>query len=561
MKISPRLGIMQKHRQVLTQKIEQLIATQNSWEARRRGPAACYDYRYPEAYYLNLKHRCQTLSRKNKLSAGEREEIINAALAHSYYSHLNLIFSQPDLENYSTRQPAPGEYWERIVQSLKRGAYYQKIQPAPRQAQKYFQQALARTRATRAGGMALRNSLLPQVYDYLAIALEARRLFSQAETCLTRALTLGRENRTEPHMIKHLYIKRALLRRRTGALREALEDLTAAAAWRTDYFRERTVFDLDDVIYWEKAKIYLEMKDYRAAQKMLTQLMNVCELNYRPRAPGAVPRCLLRETLKNHHAALAAKQAAARGKDLPLVLEPDSFPELPSNYDIFQVNTYCPNYQDFIALIYAQDNKSAQDWEYIVAYRLSRLGDKRPYEKLIAPYVRREGGNDKEWLRAALQNFYYRRDYSTTMHILDQHLAQTPDCGGFELAAKVHLARGDYKAALKYLARGQALVKKLCPGGAPEKAYSGQRKMYLLLQGIAAARMHKGAPARRDFAAALKIDAATEDSYRRVDDLIYWELARLELRAGNRAAALGYFKKIYHHEVINEYWAFLLNEH
>ena len=559
MKNSLRVRALQKHRQALTQKIEQVIATQNSWETRCYGPAVCYDNRHPEAHYLNLKHRCQTLGRKNKLSAGERQEIINAALGYSYYPHLYLIFHHADLKNYVPAKTAPGAYEEKIIQLLKRGAYCKIIARAPLHAQKYFQQALAHPPPVK--NMEVRNCMLPQIYDYLSIALEARRQFPQAEKCLTRALALGRKTRVDTCMIKYQYIKRALLRRRAGALRLALQDLSAAATWRTDYFRALTVFDLDEVIYWEKAKIFMLLKDYESAQKMLGQLWAICELNYYPPETAAVPRGLLLETLKNSRAALSAQKSAVPEEGLPAPTAPRSFPELPTNYDTFQVNTYCPAYQDFIAKLHARAPKSTQDWEYIVAYRFSRLGDKRPYEKLIAPTARTAAENDKDWLCPALQNFYCRRDYRATLRVLEQPLAQSPHCVGFELAAKAHLAQGDYPAALMCLEQGQALIKKLCPPGAAKKGYAAQIKMYLLLQGIAAAKIDQLTAARRACAAALKIVAPAEDTYRRMDDLLYWELARLELRAENHSAALGYLRKIHNVGVIREYLEFLLNEH
>ena len=560
MKISPPLQVLQKHRRTLTSTIERLILTQNSLESRRAGAAACYDNRHPEAYYLKLKNRCETLRMKNKLTACERQEVINAALGYSYHPHLYLIFSSKDLKNFSVRQPAPAEYWETIVQSIKRGTYYQIIAPAPRRAEKYFRQALRRTHPAHTKGKQLTSNLLPPAYDYLSMALEARRLFPQAEECLTRALELGINGGNAEHMTKYQYIKRAQLRVRAGALCAALGDLTAAAAWRTDYFRAVTVFDLEEVIYWEKAKIFMLLKDYGAAQKMLTQLLNICELNYHPPDNAAVPRLFLLQTIKNHHAALRGEKKAGPGKNLPADTMAAAQPELPTNYDTFQVNTDCPDYQNFIAKIHAQDTKSFKDWEYIVAYRLSRLGDKRPYEKLLAPFARKPALDGTEWLVAALQNFYHKRDYPGTIRVLKRHLPQTPDCVGFELAAKAHLAQGDYKSALKYLSRGQALVKKLLAQGAAEKSYRGQIKMYHLLQGIAAAKINKLDRARGELAAALKLDAGWEDSYRRNDDLAYWELARLELRAENIPAAIRNLKKIYNRRVIDGVWEGLNEE-
>ena len=505
-----------------------------------------------------MERRTRALQTQKKLSLEECEEAINQALGWKYYQGICEDLREENLENLARKKSGPEDSLSRHAVLLRTALYHFKIKGTPAAAENYLNQALALVPAAAPLSRIEKAVYRPALYEYLSLIAEERGQLALAHKYLSQALQRPLENINEHYKVKYQLLKRALLAIRLQDPQGALNDLTRALTIRPTGRRpEIDIFYLDDLILWEQTKVHQRHGARRPAQQKLVELINICKLNYNPpnKARGVLSRDGLLTLLTNYQAHLAA---LTPGRTAPKHQTPPQGPELPDNYDSFQVNAKCPIYQNFIVRTRAKKNKTAQDWEYLVAYEFSRYSLCRPYDCVLsatqitpAPAVLQ-----KAW-RAGVEEFFIQRNYIRARKAISVALKKTPDYLGYELAAKANMALGDYAAALAGLTEGIKQAQKNRRHLPWAAATPEQIKVYHLLRGIAYAQMHDPVAAEVEFAAGLRIPLILDNFFPKLNDLFYWERAKVRKASGQRAAALGDLENIKQNQVVKEFLVFL----
>ena len=562
MSIIAHRKLLESRRRLLQRQLKNLQALQRGCTATapdRMGPlSVCYDNRHKKTYYQNWERRTRALQAQKNLSLEECEEVINQALGWKYYQGICEDLREENLENPAAKKTSPESSLSEHAALLRTALYHFKIKGAPKVAENYLNQALTLSSGPALWGRIESTVYRSALYEYLSLVAEERGQLALADKYLSQALQRPLENINEHYKIKYQYLKRALLAIRQQDPQRALTDLARALTMRpTGRRREIDIFYLDDLILWEQTKVHRRQGRRRPAQQKLVELINMCKLNYNPpnKAIGVLSQDELLALLTKYQGHLAT---TALGRVAPQYQTPPPGPELPDNYGSFQVNAKCPIYQNFIVRTRAKKNKTAQDWKYLVAYEFSRHSLCRPYECVLGPTQVTPAALvlQTTW-RAGVEEFFIQRNYIHARQVITAALKKTPDYLGYELAAKVNMALGDYAAALASLTEGITQAQKNRCHQPLEAATPEQVKVYHLLRGIAYAQMRDPVAADAEFGAGLRIHLILDDFFPKLNDLFYWERAKVRKAAGQRTAALKDLENIKQNPVVKEFSVFL----
>ena len=564
-----RQEILYKQREGMQQALSHLAQQRAAVELRvsfeRKGrpagclPYTCYDNRHSEEYLKLLEEHVAEFHEKNSLALWERAKMIDQALGYAHYRNFypdlwdNNLTLPPPLKNHTSRVE------DKILRLMKLGLRELKITSDYPKATRLLMDALKQTQRAPALSQSSKAILLPALYDYLAMATEPQLYIAAACKFLTLAIEGYEQRPADARITKYVRLRRAYLHLWLGNPGAALVDLNQALTWRGRSAGREDIFILDEIIYWEKAKVFIEQNQYACAITALHELINACQLNYKRRdvTPAALPKATLITEILNLIETLSQKPPIKPGVPLPGYAPRRSRPEARSNYDSFQVNAKCVEYQAFIAKIHAAPRKTDRDWQYLAVYEFSRYGNNRTYEAAIPIRAGGETIGPDNWWTPGVRLFYLERDYRAAAQFFTNYLTQTPDFLGYELAAKAQLALGDYSAALKYSTKGIALLKKSVARRATDFLEEAQFKIYHLLRAVAYINLGKPARAEAEFAAGLRRRRAQFERIDKIHSLLHWERARLRLTQKNYNGALHDLKKIEGNIAVQKYLKFL----
>ena len=412
MNSTPQEKNLEKQRAELTRMIDAVVTAQAELTVETRPAEArqelCYDARHPKSYYEKFEQRCKKLRQQSELSLAEREIILNQALGYASYHDIHREHIEKRLiESYQAHRaaragtPPTSPPPKLVVQSRRRGRenssnhaetappmrpqrrlnhgmpqprhrfdrepgmlidlalYHIKIKPSLDQAMKYLLEA--RT-VMQADPEQFHNEAHAgaRLYNHLSVVAEEQDQPAQAREYLTSAIGCAERYDKSQRLIKGLHIKRALLHRRLGDPTAALQDLDRALAHRCDYYEEVNMFAQDELIHWEKTKIFVQQKNYPQAAACLQQLRHVCQLNYHDdeKLAGRPARTELLRQVDAYEAAIPPMKRLAGERWLTEYRRAEVLPERPANYDSFQVNVKCPVYLKFIAKLQAQNTQN-----------------------------------------------------------------------------------------------------------------------------------------------------------------------------------------------------------
>ena len=402
------------------------------------------------------------------------------------------------------------------------GLHHFKIKNAPVEAVACLRRALTKvSNAYILQKRRLRGSK-QEIYDYLSMVFEGNNLRGPARKYLDLAIKAGETLKHDPDLLKYQYIKRALLHAHARRFHPALADLTHALALRPICYADTSVFFLDDVIYWEQAKILKALKNYPAARAAVAQVINLCQLNYKG-APAAA-RPLLLGTLKKYHTHLVGIKTAARRRRAST---PPVNAERPENYDSFQVNSKCPIYLDFIAGIHAKPIKSLRDWEYLAAYKFSRYTDKRSYEAFVPDQRVAPEPADPRIGKRGLQYFYVERAYSAAEQFFAAALKTAPNLELYELCARAQIAGGNYSAAVATLTQLLTHIQHLEDTKSADYFINERKMLCRLMRGVAYAKINETVTAWTDFTTGLTHHVIRPHQYSKIYNMLLWERGKI----------------------------------
>ena len=554
--ISPQLQALTTHRHTLAHTLGQLSRV-GAWgyDYTPRAPV-CYDNRYPTDYYRQRKNRSAKLLAKNNRSQADFIEIINQGLADDCQNGMHPELHELVFITAANKKPRPTDPQDIIGWLLAQAAGSLKLQTAPPTAQKYLNEALARFTATPAKGNWDIELARAHNYKYQAMLAEAQHDFGAAQRYLTQAITAAyRSARPQGADLKYLYLRRALTHGHTKQYGAALRDLAQALTYHRGPISTTPTHRIDKLIYWERVKIFLRLKDFVSAHKNLDCLINLTVLKRSPgTGPFTSPPRALAQIMTEFSATLPPPRSGARPLDIPGYCPRIAHPEAPANYLSYQVNAKCPRYQAFIAQIYRAPQKSLRDWEYLVVYEFTLLGDyERKYDNDISPTPPVILANPPRWWIPGLQAFYLDRDYRAADKFFTQELKKHPCLEGYELAAKTKLALGKYRAAVPLLSAALSLREKFRTENPNIFWNSDMPNTYLLLRGIAQAKTQNRPAALKDFTAA--IDTYKPEIYDKLKDILHWERARVYMEQGELSSAIKDLQAIKQNKAVIKYLA------
>ena len=529
---------LEKQRRIVAQKIKAVAAMLQQLKLPTVVPGI-YDNRHPEAVYKKLEQRAAQLQKRKNLTAPEQEELLNQLLGLPYYQNFYADFHEVRAAAPPKIEHAREEPFRGLFHAIARGLHCFKVKNSPDAALECLR--LARRKSC--GWSILENGRLrgskAEIYDYMAMILEGGGVRGEARKYLDWSIGEGEPNNNNPDLQKYQYIKRALLQVQDKQFLAALTDLAHALTIRPVMYVDTSIFWLDEVIYWEQAKIFKALKDYSAAAACVAQVIHLSQLNRKNSAAG--PGAVLLRTLKKYQAQLAAEKPVS---PLQIYHAAAARAERRENYDSFQVNSKCPVYLKFIASIHEKPEKSFRDWEYLAAYKFSRHIDKRSYESSVpSNRVAPEGdvsGIDKR----GLQYLYLERNYEAAAEVFSAALKKQRHNQLYELCARAQIASGNYKAAVA------TLTNVISPRTPPAKFdlnnmfENNTQKFCRLMRGVAWSKINHPQAAREDFTAGLAYPVAPGRSYPKVHNMLLWERAKLARTQGETALAVADLKLI-----------------
>ena len=557
MTISCQRKILEKQRRVVSDKIKSITAAIRDLDRPvitvSDFPAVCYDNRHNKEYYKNHKTLINSLIRKTTITPRGREEIINGVLRDKYYNNFYPGFCDVKFTLRSNRKPGASH---NVFKLVNRGLYYLKVKKLPAVAKEYFTQAMAAEPGVHIYARGNERISKQLIYDYLSIAAEFQRELPQAIKYLADAIKEGEKYTVEYNLTKYQYIKLALLQAREKHYNIALQNLSHALNIRPYFNISINIFDMDEIIYWEQAKIFKQMNESKAAKASMNKLINSCILNFKDN-DNLLPEDSLLVHLKNYRDSL--RKSIARSKIRVDAMPPLEKPESISNYDSFQVNSKCSVYQNYVAKIKMKAKKNLRDYEYLIAFEFSKYLDKRMYEHATAPAKwRKNNPKYKQWVPGT-QYFYIERDYAKAARVFDGGLKNYDGFLNYELASRAQLAMRNYKSAITVLTKGiSRLQKDSGYNGWLSLTYSEQMKLYLFMRGFSYAKCNQAPLAMEDYAAGLQVNKDMPSNRpEKIHHMLLWERARLWFDLKNTKAAVNCLKKIKHNSTIREYIAAL----
>ena len=541
--------ILENHRLGLARTLESLVSDRETIEIQKPGGSFehfCCDNRHLPDYYKKYEAYINELWKKPKRSISDYEKIIDHALTSKYHN-----FSYHDMNDERLHRlekaKIPGGWAQLAHFKLMNQALVElKLKNSPAQGQLYLTQALNALQNDPPINAMEHMITKTWLYDYSAMCAEAQSAWKNANTFLSQAITAAETCRENQWLrnLKYLYIRRAAVHRQQNNPRAALRDLGQALTYRQEQaFGLGNICTKDEIIFWEKVKIYVAEKDYPAARKNLTILINLTKINLNCWTPNIRPPPHQPVLLTLKELAIRLRPAKATPISRLKASERTALPEPSRNYDSFQVNVKCPGYQAFIAKINSKKRKTLRDWEYLVAYCFGLTSENSEYEKDIPPRPTLARGHETHWWVPGVHALYLDRDYEAAIQLFADQVAQKPTPMGYELLAKAQIAAGDYKGALPILTRGISEMESAL-GACPDNVQSiVQLKNYLLMRGSVYAKMKKIAAARRDYT--YRLESKKSYNLGKLQDRILWERARLSLAEGDPAAARKDLKQIH----------------
>ena len=519
----------------------------------------CYDNRKSKRYFDICEDRALELREKTTLIRDEQTKVIDQALGYVYYRNFYPDLLEENLTQGGVLENYSAEPENKIIDLIRLGLRELKTNDNPEIATWHLMDALGQTLNSSRIADFHQKRLIPALYDYLAMAAEKQQYIARACEYLTLAIKSHEERQSAAMIIKYLRLRRAYMHLWLGNPMGAMSDLNLALTWRGCPAGRYDIFKLDELVYWEKAKVYFEQKNYAGAIDVLHELINICQLTYkRPDcSAAALPKAALLSQISKLIRELKAEHAAHFPTIRPDLSPPLPRPEALENYDSFQVNSKCVAYQAFIAKIHAKPSKNARDWEYLAAFEFSRYDNNREYENAIPARIGAQANEISNWWTEGVRLFYYKRDYQKSAKFFAQYLTRWPDLSAYELAAKAKLAFGDYQGALKYAAAGLTYLKKIVNGQMTSIPQEAQFKMYHLLRGIAYAKTGDSARAVTELTTGLRRRRALFARYDKIRSLLYWERARLLLSLNDHAGAVHDLEQIEKNSAVRHYLKFL----
>ena len=439
-----------------------------------------------------------------------------------------------------------------------------KIKKSPRLAQKYCNQAWALLDKNKGISRNKKAYLRTCICDNNSIIAETIQQLPDAVRHLDAALKYAPaqgELRVDDTRVKYLYIKRALLHARQNDYALALHDLDRALAhgWHNKVVVEvlnlTDILELDEIIYWERVKIYLKIKNFTKARECLSQLINFTQINldnWHSRSLTALPPDLIAR-MRELYGLLPAEDSVEISPEPRGYQPPPARPEAPANYDSFQPNPKCPQYQEFIAKIMTKPKKTLRELEYLVAFKFSIYQDNREYAKDVAPVTKPRRGTKKYWWTPGLRDFFLTREYRQAAQFFAHAVKQTPTLLGYELAGKAYMASGQHKKAIKLLTKGIKGARAAAAAATDKYPDQLQMKILLLMRGIAYGKVLEPAAALKDYNTALRL--VPSHNFLKLGSILLWERARLYLARGEVSVAIKGLKEIGANYACHEYIA------
>ena len=466
--ISPKLQTLLTHRRRLAHTLRQLSnkIDLGGYDYVPRAPV-CYDNRYPADYYRQRKKRTAQLLAKNKRRPAELIEIINQGLADDCRNGIHPELPELVYITATSKKPRPTDPHDLICWLYTQAAGSLKLQISTPTAQKYLNEALARLSAIPAKADWDIELARAHAHKYQAMLAEAQHDFRAVPRYLTQAISAAyRSTRPQAADLKYLYLRRAMAHGHTKQYGAALTDLAQALTYRHGLRFTGPIHRLDKLIYWERVKIFITLKDFAAAHKNLDRLINLTALKRSP-GPGAFtsPPRALAQLMTELSVTLPPQNFTARPLVIPGYCPRRVWPESPANYLSYQVNVKCPGYQAYIAQIYRKPQKSLRDWEYLVVYEFSLLADyERKYDNDIAPTAPLILEDPPRWWVPGLHAFYLDRDYEAADKYFTRELKKHPCLEGYELAAKTKLALRKFQEVIPLITEALSFREKIAPG-------------------------------------------------------------------------------------------------
>ena len=545
----PPLKILETHRLDLRGRLEELknfnvVAREVENDFTR----VCYDNRYHDSYYVNQRRYVEKLAQQTERCREDCELIINHALAAQYQSFFYGYFDGGIINNRvgarATKDPGTRP-WVCLAYAARSFKYERN----PAAAAAYLAQAQT---ANKAAGITSDNRLILriQVYDFYAVLAEAREDFAGANYWLTQAITSAETARAEQWQrnIKYLHIRRALLAARENNPEAALADLAQALTYRREAELAGNILTMDEIIYWERVKLFIKIKNRPAARENLACLINITHINFsanhwwlRP-SPTPTTQSKLLAILKEFQAHLRTQTPQNPQVTINNYHRRRPQPEPRKNYDSLHVNVKCPVYQKFIAKIYTKSRKTARDWEYLIAYEFGLHPDKRDYEYDVGPVKAQAARNQKFWWVPGVHYFYLDRDYPAAVRFFNRRRKAGASWLGYELAAKANSAAGNHARAITILTGAIKRLRAELRRARPTPDQLGQLKIYLLWRGVGYAQIKNYEAAASDYTQGLKIDAPGKVA--KIGNMLHWARARLRLIQKDIPAALQDLEKI-----------------